>query len=417
MNRIFIAVMLAFLAAGVSGCGGSSSSSTNKGVEDLSGRVVRGVLTMPDGKTPMPDATVYVPEDHSTRSVAPRAEGACVKPSESYSAYVCTQPDGSFELKVADSARKIKAFKGAFRAEIEIEHGDDLLEIKEPVVLSGESGDVRIAVVTGDFDAIENVLAKTGLGEVDDTGQLIPGTEKFDIFNGVGSGDGGDYVTYAYGADQSFEALFAQGGDGQPRIFDYDIVFINCGVDEWGVWPGDIAEILRNYVDSGGRLYVTDQSYDYIEHAFPEFIDFHGSDELAADQPEYEGEAEVGVVPFEPVPAAVDPLLVRFLEEVDCVADHAGNTSCLNEDGTIDVQGFLEDWAVMKDAHAGKKDKVRFWVKAEVSTYYDSEILRPLTASFNFGQGAVIYSSYHTVGGNDPGFFPQERILQYLVFE
>ena len=44
--------------------------------------------------------------------------------------------------------------------------------------------------------------------------------------------------------------------------------------------------------------------------------------------------------------------------------------------------------------------------------------VKPLTVTLQIGSGKVLYSSYHT-DELEPssGFHPQERILQYLVFE
>ena len=45
--------------------------------------------------------------------------------------------------------------------------------------------------------------------------------------------------------------------------------------------------------------------------------------------------------------------------------------------------------------------------------------MRPLTISFDLGAGRVTYTSYHTEPSFDgsAGFLPQERILQFIVFE
>lgn len=42
---------------------------------------------------------------------------------------------------------------------------------------------------------------------------------------------------------------------------------------------------------------------------------------------------------------------------------------------------------------------------------------KPLTASFAFGAGYVFFSSYHSEDRNSTGLLPQERVLQYLIFE
>lgn len=49
----------------------------------------------------------------------------------------------------------------------------------------------------------------------------------------------------------------------------------------------------------------------------------------------------------------------------------------------------------------------------------DTPVNRPLTVSFSAGGGRVTCTSHHTEPSfaTTSGFLPQERILQFLVFE
>ncbi len=97
----------------------------------------------------------------------------------------------------------------------------------------------------------------------------------------------------------------------------------------------------------------------------------------------------------------------------------------LNPDGTVHLQDFLWGWSVMVGPHTGQiGNQCKVWVEAPVSWWPDvlypetlDSAVRPLTVSFHYGLGKVIYTSYHTDGEPHPGFTPQERILEYLLFE
>jgi len=79
-----------------------------------------------------------------------------------------------------------------------------------------------MAVVTGDYDRMEDILAKLGFGSLNSWGQLELGTETFDLYDGNYSLPNASY--------RDFPDIFNDNdGDSKPDIYNYDIVFINCG--------------------------------------------------------------------------------------------------------------------------------------------------------------------------------------------
>jgi hypothetical protein len=173
-------------------------------------------------------------------------------------------------------------------------------------------------------------------------------------------------------------------------------------------------------VNDGGVLYCTDLAYDFVEQAFPEFIDFFGSNSTPAADRETAGAAErgeganPGETPVSVDATVLDTLLASFLDAVTC---NTGNGDCRDANGDVHITGFAPNWAVMNGAHSGVP--VKFWVEGGVEIIGQSGGTQaPLTASFGFGRGTVHFSSYHTEEANPRlGFTPQERILQFLVFE
>ena len=417
------------LTIGISACGGGSSdkpvTSTPTPPVEATTANIQGKILLPDGSTPLSNATVYIQAYSGSNPAGLHSKAnnrTCIAPTESYLAYTCTGGDGTFSLEgLNKDSYEVFVSKGAFNTSFLVDttnvNGDSYSA--DPVALDTDlqNGSTRMAVVTGDYDAMQNVLAKSGFGNVDSFGELELGSETFDIY--VGNYD----ATYSDYPD--FESLFEiDNTTGIERIHNYDIVFINCGVWEWDeqLETGNTVQpdadhtiaVLQAYVTNGGRLYATDLAYDYIEQAFPAYIDFH-ADESTPDAAEALNAAEAGdenVV----VDAAtlLDTNLATFLRNVNCTA--LESATCINEDGTVMIEGFLPFWAIMNGAHEGSN--ASFYIEAEVkSVDYEQPFIKPLTTSFNVGEGRVFFSSYHSENHGSAGLLPQERILQYLIFE
>ena len=108
----------------------------------------------------------------------------------------------------------------------------------------------------------------------------------------------------------------------------------------------------------------------------------------------------------------VDAALKTWLQGIPC---RDGN--CVQPNGTVHIDGFLGGWVVMHGAHPGKASSVKTWASGNVSWGDSGAGVKPLTVTFPVGAGKVLYTSYHTEPSPEAGFLPQERILQYLVFE
>lgn len=441
MYKKFIAIFAGLII--MAGCGKDSTTGPDDGPEDFTGTsTITGKVVAPDGSTPISGATVYVPNG-SPKTIIPQVsvsgqtgslQAACTEPPEAASAKTCTEADGSFQFDVPIESGKVtlKVKKGVFTFSA-------TLDVSGPTASVGnvqmpddtDALSAKIAVVTGAYDRMQDILAKLGFGELDAIGQLELGTEQFDLYNGDFS------LPESY--PEYVELFEDRDGDGEPDMNNYDIVFFNCGADEFPLEESNLKQAghqhgkrktggsstlldqadidaLRAYVENGGTLYVTDLAYDYVEQAFPEFIDYHGSDTTAAADPEPLNLAEVGEDGITTEATILDSDLRSWMEAVSCEAG-----SCLNGDGTVHVAGFLSGWAVIDGQESGST--VNFSVKGTVSWYHAGTFnltsgAKVLTAEFPAGSGKVIYSSYHTVEEDpSPGWKPQERILQYLVFE
>lgn len=343
----------------------------------------------------------------------------------------CTSSEGVFELRCDGGDLEFQYIAGGVSGTLSFKCGDTPQKVR-----IRESAAESLAVVTGEFDRMQDVLAKLGFGMVGEDGRLSITTENFSLYRGGGSDDGdlaNDPSLY-----KPAEALLTN----LEEMGKYRLIFINCGEDsaesptatERLLSRQDVRSNLRQYVNLGGKIYVTDKSYDFLEAAFPEFVDFLGDDEKrnAAEK----GEARESETEPLTVDAEVhDELLADWLDLMpvnrglvdDCsTKDSKANvnavTGARQEDGTLLVGDFASGWAVAEGVESGKDVKV--WMDGEAVFYTDDSGIPvrqnvPLVVTFEFGTngGRVLFTSYHTSAGcSSTGFWPQERVLQYLLF-
>lgn len=130
------------------------------------------------------------------------------------------------------------------------------VQVPEPTCSSRVDGGV--AVVSGDFDHLDTLLPEFGVAEPY-------------VVNGQ---TGGELVQFLQSTANlaQFKAVFFSGGH-----IEEDVIYDTDGSDVNGVVPR-VLEAVRAYVDGGGTLVATDWSYDVVEQAWPEALDFLGDD-------------------------------------------------------------------------------------------------------------------------------------------
>lgn len=243
-----------------------------------------------------------------------------------------TDEDGAFLLTgLTTGMHTINVEKGSFRTTFDVEVDEDGTELSSAECLDPDS--VSVAVVTGEFDAVEQIIRDLGID--------------YDIFEGR---TGPQYVGLLTDPD----ALAA-----------YDIVFLNCGInDMWRPRADQVNTALNQYVASGGSIYASDWAFSIIENSFAERIDFLGNDSqqmsVAVGR---EGTIDADVV---------DPDMQGVL---------GGTIAKLNYD--------LGNWAVISDADAD------ILIKGNTQTYGSGRQEDvPLAVQFDEG-GRVIYTTFH----------------------
>ncbi|MFH1017423.1 MAG: hypothetical protein V1798_04465 [Pseudomonadota bacterium] len=399
-------------------CGGSGGGAGLNSAQHVTGTVYAA-----NGTDPVAGATVYIPNSSSSkislvrhartrvRALTSEDNTTCDDPAEASCGSTCSGANGTFTMDTSGCTGRettLKIIKGIFRKTVTMNCSGDTCEIsKADCTFDADATGTdatKMAVVTGSWDKMEDVLAKLGYGTVGDDGHLVSGTEKFTIF----------------GASTLF--------DGEHDLSQYDIIFINCGAGESPLYTDAIKTSISDYVTNGGKLYVTDLAYDYVEQIFPQVMKFENdpdSDSTSGDM----NEAELGTSGLT-VDAAVNNTTMMswlggvtvntgwdFVDDASCESStiHVNaKTGALNDNGTIPVGDFLSGWAEMNSAHTDQSPTI--WIQGDIM----SLATRPLTVSMDIGThgGKVLYSSYHTSEScPSTGFWPQERVLQYLVFE
>lgn len=403
------------------GSGGGVGDGANH-CPDGTATTLTGRVLAPNGIDPIPFAQVYVPV-----SVGAMPEGvACELCSEvGGNAYVRTQTavDGSFTLSPIPTQEgqdpgveyDLVVQKGRFRQVSKVTIDAPCADNQAPTAATtlprkneGDDTIPKIAVATGDYDIMECVLLELGLEQ-----------GSFDLWNGI--------------QDPLFGGTPDTRGDldallSNPEVMkQYNIIFLNCSADEF---EGQLANetIRRNiegYVAAGGRLYVTDWSYDYVEQ-IPEFapvIDFAPG--MSDTAPEPRNDAAMGPGDIAIQATVEDADLVSWLHAVETVT----GDEIVAADGTVHIEHFLDSWVMQFDVAMMETAKV--WLRGDAGGGLSG--MRPLTTTFDYQQcGRVLYSSYHTTGRGevDPfagdfltfpnycsadGLAPQERVLLYLI--
>ena len=208
--------------------------------------------------------------------------------------------------------------------------------------------ELSVAVITGDYDQMGDVLNTLGIAD-------------YDLINGL---TGDELLQFLLSSNNlmSYDAIFFPGGH-----IEEDIIY-----DTNGSNPDNVAAVhaaLAQYVESGGMVYASDWSYDVVESIWPDQIDFLG-DDLVPDDAQKGEEAEVSA-------SVID----------------AGLQSALGY-ATVPVQFDLDGWPVISSVGAGVTVYMQGDVPWREGMTSSSTTNAPLLVGFSSGQGQVVFSSW-----------------------
>ena len=441
--------------------GGSTVDTTGSGINGAT--QVSGQAITQSG-TGVAGATVYIPgtEIGSECTTATRAFTQGLEASDGTTcedapvadqpmAAVCTAADGSFIIdtsKLVGNPTQIIIRKGSLCIIVPLSCSDTNCVIDTTSTTVGSSGNLtiwpKVAVVSGFYDRMEDVLAKLGDDDLTDAtsgayGRIDPSTGIFVYGSEIGTNltiiDGtsqtvNDVTGDAYTTwDRYMNGTLPLVTGGKPL---FDMIFINCG-DSYESLLDSHKAILQDYVNAGGRLFITDQAYDFMEQPFPYIMMFE-NDPADANTPGTRDAAQTGSGGTQYNVKANSDSMMRWLAtasvnrhdastpgnpEADCAsgATYKQYSSALLSNNLLPLGGLVEHWVHMISAQTGFGPLI--WISSG-DTAMDGLLDRPLTASMDVGSngGRIVYSSYHTAHDcPSTGFWPQERVLQYLILD
>ncbi len=351
---------------------------------------------------------------------------------------VQTAPDGSFCLDLTPGQTiYLTIHKGQFRRVREYAvsgaAGDDIAIEQELITLPStrddELGDMipNIAVVLGEYDAIEDVFGKAGIGEVNDKFAWVRGSEK------------NEYRYHIYDGSKEFDLINKPYGEGGPkklledleRMRQYHILFFSCtggSIYDFVQNNQTAKQNLRDYVWSGGKVYVSDYAYLVADAPWDDLLDFTNPFNNHTDCDTNNTSCNHGPLFNSPGTINDDPLKEWLSLIMEDKGDALDELELLDNFNTIEAVGE----GVVGYDESGEIDVVDSpqtlvegpWKYAEDNwpfEKFDDEAPHPLTVTWPYNCGRVIFTTYHTVGATDggkhQGLLEQEMILYYLIME
>ncbi len=380
---------------------------------DCSGKAGRTTLTgkvyAPNGIDPVYDALVYVPKTLPEFPGKVQCE-ACNEPIGGQPIVTTnTGVDGSFTLVDVPATLQvpIAVQKGRFRRVFNVDvtacATAELPKTLTRLPKNQSEGDLpKMAVGVGAYDQIECVLRSIGIDESEFTPPSGGGAvHLYDNYNSSGAGS------------SSLSNLL----NSSDKMANYNLLFVNCTDTLANSQPLGWQQNLFDYVNAGGRLYVTDWAYDYMEQVsqFAPYVYFEGAGDETSPQPAstafyaWTGDNLTGNL--------VDPTLAAWMKAAGA-----------SKDGSMNIIG---SWALGNHVSTSASYPTHVWVEGNAAGKN-----RPMTATYDYNScGKVLWSSYHTQewgGGLDgsgaasfPSYchststtmIPQEKVLEFLIFQ
>jgi len=383
-------------SSGVGGNGGDSSvgggfavgggfTTGNGGAGPSPKGELTGQVFAPEGTIPISGALVYL----TPTPPAPIPSGVycdtCVKLDSSIP-YTLSKPDGTFTLPIYSTGLLyLVTQKGAFRRVRQLDVAAGMAQIPTdlttlpPRTDKAKGDDIpKMAVRVGAWDSIEDSLIKLGIA-----------SDAFDRFEYKFPPNSSD----PYSPDKLFK--------DPATISKYHIVFVPCsgssGTDcnDYTTSDATVRKTLQDFVAAGGKLYVTDYSYDFVRQPFPGYIDWVGQTSSigsACMSGEYDAPAVVHDQGLK------DWLGAQGINSFDVQANWT-MIEKVNKVATTDLNGKPVDVTP------------KVWVSAAIQGEH------PSTVSFERACGRVLFSTYHTEGTGGGALLPQEKALLYVLLE
>lgn len=379
---------------------------------------ISGTVYAPSGTLPLYNVMVYVPNEQ----LAPLTEGAnCNRCDASVSgspvASAISGVDGTFTLDNVPVGQNIPLViqVGKWRRQVTI---PEVLPCTNNVLAdpsqtrlpsSRAEGDMpRIALTTGELDALECLLRKIGIAD----SEFTPESEGGRVTLFAGHGGTSEYST-TLNAGASITPAQDLWNDIDV-LKQYDVLLMAC---EGGEHPqeksSEARQLMQEYADSGGRIFMSHWHKIWLDRGpgqFPDLVNFVNSDEDLT------------------LTAQVDTTFPKGEALAEWLVSVGGSTQL----GTVDLVD-AQDTAQSENPALAQR-----WIytssNPETVQYVSANT--PLGAPAEQQCGRMVYSNIHVTTGNSQlstdadspgepfpsgcqttGLTPQEKVLTFMLFD
>ncbi len=320
-----------------------------------------------------------------------------------------TEIDGSFELKLMPNQTYYLAVqKGEFR------------RVRQITVPDTPDEDWNISYTADQPRPEELTLPnETNLSLGDNTPKIAVISANYEdmdmMFNAMAlTYDGADVVEVQPSIVQN-----------RSELDQYNIVIVPCGEN----WPGGNGDVLRQWVEDGGKLYVDDFNYDFVEIPWPDFLTWYVEDDLYMGSSGPCGDSSNPTdgsgscnnwseYDFNGDPGDPDFGTWLSLSEVN------RGSGIYLEAAWDYIYGLGEGIVGVDDeciGNCGPNGEVymepKVWMYNNDGTSFGSH--PPATVSWPYYCGKVLYTVYHTHSGYAEPYelLLQEKIMMYLILD
>ena len=419
--RFFVAVLILMLGIGTEAsaqntctglCLQQVLSCPNGGTTSIS-----GIVYAPNGVDPLPNVQIYVP-NAPVPAFAPGVSCSVAGTPQPGSPLVGTTSavDGSFTIQNMPVGSNIPLVivSGRWRRQLVIPSVSSCVDTPLPSTPGGSTAFVRfpttqaegdipkIAIATGTVDAVECVLRKTGIRDSEFTDAT--GQGRINLFVGDGApASGGATISNSTQAESVLMGNHAV-------LSNYDLLMLPC---EGGGYTRSATALtnLVNFANSGGRVYSTHFSYEWLYKNPP----FDTVANWAVNQRSPTPDPGVATIN---TAFSGGQQLSQWLQLVGATTTPGQMTiSTLRKD----LNGVIPptvSWLNLNDLAAGNP---------VMQMVFDTPVLPVGTAGNQCGR--VLFNEYHvenSAGANGSTFpnectttamTPQEKLLEYSLFE
>ena len=392
---------------------------------------VSGVVYAPNGTDPLPNVTVYVPNDTvDAFSAGVSCPMVGAPPSGSPLVGAITNVDGTFNIFNAPvgSSIPIVAVSGRWRVQSVVNTTacvNTAINLRMPQ--NQNQGDIpKIAIATGSVDQVECVLLKMGISPSEFTDPSLSGRINFYTGSGYTTNNLGTITSYGAGSAISPSTptqASLMGGDtlNDSPLSQYDVLMLPCqGTPDNNVVAGALGtQELANFIafaNAGGRVYSSHYSYAWMFNNPP----FNGVVNWNPNSTQLvSGTATVNTSNFTAGQTLSQWLQLPVINASTSPGQMDLDTLRIDQTGVI---APTQSWLTLNQSMGGVANPVMQFV-------FDTPI--PSTSNPTPNQcGRVLYNEYHVENGSSSTgkIFPnecntsapmtaQEKLLEYMLFE